>query len=403
MTRERLPRPALVVLICGAAIVSLTLGIRQSFGVFLMPVTVDLEVGRQVFGLAIAIQTLLTGLCGPIAGMLADRYGARWVLAAGAAIYTLGLWLAAASAGPASLVITLGVIIGVGMSAATLPVVLGAVGRIVPPQYRGVAFGVTTAGGSFGQFAVIPGAQALLDSFGWEWAFVLLSIGTLVALGCAFGMSDRPAPSGGGEQHGRAVDALREAAATRSYWCLALSFFVCGLHIGFIATHLPAYLADQGIGAATGAQALALVGLFNIFGSYIFGALGDRYGKKYLLSIIYGSRALLFAAVLLLPMTPGFALAFGAIMGFIWLGTVPPTSGLIAQIYGTRWLATLFGAVFMAHQIGGFLGAWFAGWLFDATGSYAVMWYLVIGFGVFAALVALPIDQRPLKRAAAGV
>lgn len=394
--KRSLQTGALTVLICGAIVITLGMGIRQSFGIFLKPVTADLEIGRQVFGLAIAVQTLLTGLLGPAAGMLSDRYGPQRVIATGALIYGLGLILTGFAQGPNSLVFTLGGVVGVGMSLLTLPVVLGAVGRVVSPAQRGTAFGLITAGGSFGQFAMVPGAQALITQFDWHWAFMLLSIGMAVAFATAFGLAHKAnaasAPAAG--EDASAFAALARAGRHPGYWLLTMSFFVCGFHVSFIATHMPAYLADRGIAASVAANSLALIGLFNIFGSYLFGTLCGRFAKKHLLSGIYAARALLFVLVISLPMSPGFALVFGAIMGFLWLGTVPPTSGLVAQLFGTRYLATLFGVVFMSHQIGGFLGAWFAGYLFDSTGSYQIAWLISIGLGVFGALVLMPLSEK---------
>ncbi len=387
---------AVTVLVCGAIVITLGMGVRQSFGIFLKPVTTDLEIGRQVFGLAIALQTLLTGLLGPAAGMLSDRFGPNRVIAAGTLIYGLGLVLAGLAQGPNSLVLTLGGVVGLGMSLLTLPVVLGAVGRVVTPAQRGTAFGLVTAGGSFGQFAMVPGAQALVSAFDWQTAFMLLSIAMAVAFAVSFGLAHK-ANAGGtvpaAGEDSSAWAALARAGRHPGYWLLTLSFFVCGFHVSFVATHLPAYLADRGISAAVAANALALIGLCNIFGSYLFGAACSRYAKKHLLSTIYAGRALLFVLILVLPMTPALALAFGAAIGFLWLGTVPPTSGLVAQLFGTRYLATLFGVVFMSHQIGGFLGAWFAGYLFDSTGSYNIAWMISIGLGVFGALVLLPVSE----------
>jgi predicted MFS family arabinose efflux permease len=396
-SRTSLQAGAMMVLICGALVITLGMGIRQSFGVFLKPVTADLEVGRQVFGLAIALQTLLTGLLGPLAGMLSDRFGPHRVVATGAAIYGLGLVLTGFAQGPNSLVFTLGGVVGVGMSLLTLPVVLGAVGRVVTPAQRGTAFGLVTAGGSFGQFAMVPGAQAMVTAFDWQWAFILLSIGMAVAFATAFGLAHKAnaasAPAAG--EDSSAFAAIARAARHPGYWLLTMSFFVCGFHVSFVATHLPAYLADRGISAGVAANSLALIGLCNIFGSYMFGAACSRYAKKHLLSGIYAARAALFVLVLVLPMTPALALVFGAAMGFLWLGTVPPTSGLVAQLFGTRYLATLFGVVFMSHQIGGFLGAWFAGYLFDTTGSYQIAWMISIGLGIFGALVLIPVGEKP--------
>lgn len=395
MSKRSLPAGVLLVLICGATVITLGMGIRQSFGLFLKPVTTDLEVGRQVFGLALALQTLLTGLLGPVAGILADRFGPHRVIATGSLIYGAGLLLTGLAQGPTSLVLTLGGVVGIGMSLLTLPVVLGAVGRVVPAERRGAAFGLITAGGSFGQFAMVPGAQALLSTFDWHAAFMLLAIGMAVAFATAFGLSHRdnaPSAPAAGEDSS-ATAALARATRDRNYLLITASFFVCGFHVSFVSTHLPAFLADRGISASVAAASLALIGLFNIAGSYLFGAWCGRVAKKRLLSLIYGGRALLFVLVLIVPMTPAFALAFGAMMGFLWLGTVPPTSGLVAQLFGTRYLSTLFGLVFMSHQIGGFLGAWFGGWLFDTTGTYQIAWLISIGLGVFGALVMWPVRE----------
>jgi len=397
VSTRSLPAGVLLVLICGATVITLGMGIRQSFGLFLKPVTADLEVGRQVFGLALAVQTLLTGLLGPVAGILADRLGPHRVIAAGSLIYGAGLLLTGLSQGPASLVLTLGGVVGIGMSLLTLPVVIGAVGRVVPAERRGAAFGLITAGGSFGQFAMVPGAQALLSGFDWHVAFMLLAIGMAVSFATAFGLAHRDnAPSTPAvDEDSSATAALARASRDRNYLLITASFFVCGFHVSFVSTHLPAFLADRGISASVAAGSLALIGLFNIAGSYLFGAWCGRYAKKRLLAIIYGGRALLFVLVLVIPMSPGFALLFGAMMGFLWLGTVPPTSGLVAQLFGTRYLSTLFGLVFMSHQIGGFLGAWFGGWLFDTTGTYQVAWLISIGLGVFGALVLWPVREMP--------
>lgn len=384
-----------LVMAAGVACLILAMGIRQSFGIFLTPVSMDLEVGRQAFGFAIAVQNLLWGLAQPVVGAATDRYGAVRVTIASTLLYATGLVLATFAAGTIGLTLSLGAVIGLALTGTTYATVLAAVGRVVPEEKRGMAFGLCTAAGSFGMFAVVPGAQALLDAYGWQTAFLLmaLAVGLLVPLSFGFAASDRLiAEKTGGPSLGAAV---REAGGHRGYWLLIAGFFVCGFQLTFVATHLPSYLADRGLPLEVTAWALAMIGLFNIAGSYLAGLLGSRFRQKRVLAVIYVARAVVIALFVALPVTPVTAVAFGAGIGFLWLSTVPLTSGLVAQMFGVRYMATLYGVVFASHQVGAFLGAWGGGLAYDLLGGYEAIWYASIALGLFAALVHLPIDDRP--------
>ena len=393
-------RTAKLVMVAGVVCLILAMGIRQSFGIFLAPIAMDLEVGRQVFGLAIALQNLLWGLAQPFAGAVADEFGAVKVTIAGAALYAVGLALAAFATDPLELNVTLGVLVGLALAGTTYVTVLGAVGRVVPPEKRSMAFGLCTAAGSFGMFAVVPGAQALLDVFDWRDAFLVLAVAIAALIPLAFGFagSDRLIR---GRATGQTITAaIREAREHSGYWLLNAGFFVCGFHVAFVATHLPAYLADQGLPPSVSAWSLAMIGLFNIFGSYLFGVLGGRFRQKWVLAAIYLARAVVIAVFLALPLSGLSAIAFGAAIGFLWLGTVPLTSGLVARVFGVRYLSMLYGVVFASHQVGAFLGAWGGGWAYDVLGSYESVWIASIGLALFAALIHLPIRDRPLVRLA---
>lgn len=387
-------RPA-VVIACGALIVTLAMGVRQTFGLFLPDMSAALDIGRGTFGLALAIQNLLFGLAQPFVGAIADRHGAGRVVAFGAILYALGLIGAAMASSAFSLHITFGVIVGMAQSATTFVVVLGAVGRVVPEAQRSLAFGIVTAGGSLGQFLIVPAGQMLLADFGYQTALMVLAGTVAVAAALSFGVAGKPQPIRSDQPIG---NALAEAVSNRSFQLLTAGFFVCGFHITFIATHFPAYLADKGLGTAIGGTVLALVGLFNIFGSYIFGLWGDHAPKKLLLSGLYATRGLIIVAYLLLPVSTLSSLVFAAAMGFLWLGTVPLTSGLIGQIFGVRYLSMLYGIVFLSHQVGSFFGAWMAGVLYDITGNYDAAWGASIALAVIAALLHLPIRAVPVAR-----
>ncbi|MEZ4614156.1 MAG: MFS transporter [Caldilineaceae bacterium] len=387
---------AVIIIICGALMVLLSMGIRQSFGVFLQPITGDLGIGRESFSLAVAIQNIIFGL--PIIGLLADRYGARWVAITSALLYVAGLALLGIVGSPTGLTLTLGVLIGVALSGTTYVVILGAVAQAVPVDKRSLAFGIITAMGSFGMFAMVPVSQQLLTLFGWRGAVTGLAVIVSGIVLLTFALPARPRQSAGwaADEQEPLFQVLQKAWRNGSYWLLIAGFFVCGFHVAFIATHLPAYLTDNQVAASASAMALAMIGLGNVVGSFLFGYLGDHYRKKFLLSLIYFGRAVVITLFLVLPISNVTAVAFGAAIGFLWLGTVPLTSGMIGQLFGVRYLATLYGFVFFSHQIGAFLGVWLGGRVYDTTGTYTAVWIAGIALGLFAALVHLPItDKRP--------
>jgi len=387
-------RSAIVAVAAAAFIVTISMGVRQSFGLLLQPIGRDLAIARESFGFAIALQNLLFGLVQPFVAALSERWGTRATLIGGALVYAVGLALAATIGSATGLVVSLGVLIGLAMSATTFVIVLGAVGRLVAPEQRSVAFGIVTAGGSLGQFAVVPLAQALIAAIGWRASLVGLGVLVLSIVVAAFGFRAARgdavlAPRVAGEPDWRLGEALRHASRHRPYWLLNGGFFVCGFHIAFVGTHLPAYLVDRGIAASVGAWSLALIGLFNIAGSYLFGVWGGRGSRPRLLAGLYAGRAVAIAAFIWLPLTPASALVFAAVFGFLWLGTVPLTSGAVASMFGLRHLSTLNGVVFLSHQVGAFFGAWWAGWLFDRTGSYLAIWQVSIALGVLAAVLSV--------------
>jgi MFS family permease len=386
-----------MVILCGGAIVTLSMGIRHAFGLFLQPMSADFGWGREVFSLAIALQNLAWGAAQPFTGFIADRYGAGRVLVAGAVLYVVGLVLMAASTTGFALAGSAGLLIGLGLSGTTFSVVYGVIGRTVSPEKRSTALGIAGAAGSFGQFMMVPVGQTLISNLGWVSALlVMAALGAMMVPLSSALVEKRSGHVGAGRRQ-TVGQAIGEAARHRGFWLLTLGFFVCGFQVVFIASHLPAYLADQGQPARVGMLALALVGLFNIFGTYGAGVLGGRYTKKYLLSALYVARAIVIAIFIGLPVTPLSAALFAAAMGLLWLSTVPLTNGIIAQVFGVQYLSMLSGFVFFSHQIGSFLGAWLGGYLFDATGSYHVVWILCIGLALVAALLNLPIDERPVS------
>ncbi|MEQ9811197.1 MAG: MFS transporter [Azospirillaceae bacterium] len=394
-TAPRWSRAALAAMIGGAIAVAIAFGVRQSMGVFTQPVSLEIGDGRAAFAFAIALQNLLFGVAQPFVGAIADRWGAGRVMVAGAALYALGLTIAAMAQDPLGLHVSLGVLVGLGLSGTTYVTVLGVVGRLVPPERRSIAFGLVTAAGSFGMFAMVPGAQGLIDWLDWRGALwvmvVLVSVLAATALGVR-GRSDNPA-AGSGELGFRATLAL--AARYRSYWYLVAGFFVCGFHIAFVAVHLTPYLTDGGIGLDVAVQALALIGLANIAGSYLFGQWGQRHSKRLLLAGIYAARGVTIVVFVLVPLSEATALAFGLVFGFLWLATVPLTSGLVATMFGTRYLSTLYGFVFFSHQVGSFLGAWLGGIAHDALGSYDAVWWASVALALFAAAIHWPIREVP--------
>jgi predicted MFS family arabinose efflux permease len=389
------------VIACGAAMVFISMGTRQSFGLFLQPITLDLAVGRETFSLAMAWQNLLFGL--PLIGILADRFGSRKIAIGGGLLYALSFLLLSATGSPAGLYLNLGVLAGTAIGCTSYVVVLGAAARAVAPDKRTSMFGIITALGSFGMFAVVPGVQWLIASAGWQTSFAVLAAFVGLTAIFALGFPGNNSVSDGNPSQTEAEKTLplslvlSSARRHSGYLLLTAGFFVCGFHVAFIATHLPAFLADNSVSKMAGATALAMIGLFNIFGSYLFGFLGDRLPKKYLLSSIYISRAIVISLFLVLPISNYSAIAFGCAIGFLWLATVPLTSGMVAQIFGIRYLSTLYGMVFFSHQIGSFLGVWLGGRVYDMVNSYDMVWILSILLGVAAAILHLPITDQPVK------
>jgi MFS family permease len=328
--------------------------------------------------------------------MLADRFGAGKVVLAGALLYAAGLWLMSASGSPGELYFSAGLLIGLGLSGTTFSIVYGVIGRAATPEKRTMALGIAGAAASFGQFVMVPGSQALIGWGGWAFALAVLAAVAFLMAPFSAALMENPHAHPGPQQ--TLGEALREARAQRSFWLLLLGYFTCGFQVVFIGSHLPAYLVDRGLSPRDGMMALALVGLFNIAGSFGAGWFGSRYSKKNLLALIYFGRTAAIVALLMLPLTPLTAAAFGVAMGFLWLGTVPLTNGIVAQIFGVRHLAMLSGFVFFSHQFGSFVGVWAGGWLFDRTGSYDIVWIIAAALGVIAGLVNLPIDERPLRR-----
>jgi len=390
-------RTPVLVLVCGAIILTLGLGIRASFGLFLQPMSTDLGWGRSHFSFAMALSNLIWGLAQPFFGAWADKKGAGRVVAVSGLLYAGGLALMPFSTTPLMLDASAGLMVGLGLSGVSFGVILGVVGRAFPPERRSLALGIASSGGSFGQFLMLPFGQLLISTLGWQTALLVLA-GTILAtvpLAAAMMEGRRPAATGAQQSLG---EALREAGAHSGFWYLTAGFFVCGFQVAFISVHLPAYLLDVKMTPAVGATALALIGLFNIAGSFVAGYLGGRFSKKYLLSGIYVLRAVIIALFLVLPVSPLTVYLFAAGIGFLWLGTVPLTNGLVAQIFGVRFVSMLFGIVFLSHQIGSFTGVWLGGYLFDATGSYDLVWIGSIALGVIAAILNLPIDERPVVR-----
>ncbi len=386
-------------LVAGSVITALSLGVRSTYGLFLDPVVEALGTGRGAFALAIAIQNLMWGLSQPVAGAVADRFGSARVLVGGTVLYAVGLVLMAGSDTTGSLYLSAGFVIGVGNGAASFAVVLAAIGRMAPPEKRSMALGVATAMGSVGQFFLVPAAQRLIDTAGWETAAVALAGVILVMLAFAPALRgravDHEPPAAPGVEPVPLRRELRRAAHSRSFRLLNGAFFVCGFHVTFIATHLASYSEDVGQTRAVAATALAMIGLFNIVGSLAAGLLGGRHSKTKLLSIIYASRALVIAGFVLIPASAATTVAFGALIGVLWLSTVPLTSGIVASQFGTAHTGTLFGIVFLAHQLGAFAGAWMGGSLADRVGSYDPVWWIAVGLGVLAALLHLIIDEGP--------
>jgi MFS family permease len=393
--------PALVIGM-GCLITLIAFGPRSTLGFFLTPLSSANHWGRDVFAFALALQNLLWGIGQPLGGMIADRFGTIRVVCAGALLYATGLVLMSHATSAPLLDASAGVLIGFGLAGCSFPVILAAFGKILPKEYRSIAFGFGTAAGSFGQFLYSPIAVVLMDTFGWQQTLIIFAVSMLGVLPLSLALATPPTTSTMEPVSTQSLrHALGEAFAHRSYILLVLGFFTCGFQLQFITVHMPSYLVDRGLSASVGGWTIATIGLFNIIGSVTAGWLGDRMPKRYLLAFIYFVRAAAILAFISFPVTTVSCLIFAAIMGLMWLSTVPPTNGIIALMFGTKWLATLAGFAFFSHQVGGFLGVWLGGIAFDRTGSYNVVWWLAILFGVLSALINLPIVEKPVERVAA--
>jgi predicted MFS family arabinose efflux permease len=387
------------VLICGAAIVTLSMGIRHGFGLWLQPMTMDRGWTRETFAFAIAIQNLTWGLAGPLTGMLADRFGAFRVLIVGSMLYAGGLVLMGLATTGTGLTGSAGVLLGLAQSGTTYAVVYGVIARNVSADQRSWAMGVTAAAGSFGQFLMVPLENGLIGGWGWQNALFVLGCLALAIVPLAWGLKE-PARQAAGAAVQSVGAALREAFAYKSFRLLMAGYFVCGFQVVFIGVHMPSYLKDHGLDPGVATTALALIGLFNVFGTYAAGSLGQRMAKRHILAAIYLLRGVAITLFVLLPLTPLSVYLFASVMGFLWLSTVPPTNAIVAQIFGVQYMSMLGGFVFLSHQIGSFMGVWLGGKLYDATGSYDVVWWIAVALSVFAALINLPVREFAIVRAA---
>ncbi|MDO8279783.1 MAG: MFS transporter [Burkholderiaceae bacterium] len=388
------------ILLCGATIVTLSMGVRHGFGLWMLPITQAQGWTRETFAMAIAIQNLSWGVAGIFAGMVADRFGAFKVVMAGGLIYAVGLAGMAAATTPLTFALTCGVLIGIAQAGTTYAVIFGVIGRNVPEHKRAGAMGMAAAAGSFGQFLMVPTEGFLISFFGWQQALSMLGFAVLLIVPLAYGLRE-PAFTGGApiKREQTIIQAIREAFKYPSFQLLTAGYFVCGFQVVFIGVHMPSYLKDKGLEPQVAGYALALIGLFNVVGTYAAGILSQRMAKKNVLSIIYASRSVGIALFLLAPLSPLSVYLFSAFMGIFWLSTVPPTSSLVAQIFGVQHMSMLGGFMFFTHQIGSFLGVWLGGLLYDRTGSYDVVWGIAIALGVFAALINLPIKEATIQRA----
>ena len=388
------------ILICGAAIVTLSMGIRHGFGLWLQPITQAQGWTRETFAFALAIQNLAWGVLGIFAGMVADRFGAFRVVVVGALLYALGLVGMALSTTGLMFTLTAGVLIGAAQAGTTYAVIYGVIGRNIPAERRSWAMGVAAAAGSFGQFLMVPVEGYLISYFGWQQALLVLAAAVLLAMPLALGLREPGmTTSAAAAKRDKSIwQALQEAMRYRSFQLLMAGYFVCGFQVVFIGVHMPSYLKDQGLSPQVAGYALALIGLFNVFGTFAAGVLGQTYAKRKILATIYLLRAVAIAIFLVVPLSPASVYVFSSVMGLLWLSTIPPTNALVAQIFGVQHLSMLGGFVFFSHQIGSFFGVWLGGFLYDRTGSYTVVWYIAIGLGIFAALINLPVRESPIVR-----
>jgi len=404
MSQHNKTLPMWQVLACGAAIVTLSMGVRHGFGLWLQPITQAQDWTRENFAMAIAIQNLTWGFAGIFSGMLADRFGAFRVIVTCAVLYALGLVGMAYSSTPAIFTVTAGVVIGIAQAGTTYAVIYGVIGRNVSAAKRSWAMGVAAAAGSFGQFLMVPTEGYLINTLGWQEALVWLALSCMLIIPLAYGLREPGFAGGATPNRDQSIlHALSEAMNYRSFQLLMAGYFVCGFQVVFIGVHMPSYLRDHGLSPEVASIALALIGLFNVFGTYIAGSLGQRLAKRKILSFIYFSRSVTIVLFLLAPLTPMSVYTFSSVMGLLWLSTVPPTNAVVAQIFGVAHMSMLGGFVFFSHQIGSFMGVWLGGYLYDKTGSYDIVWYIAIALGVFAALVNLPVKEHAIERELTGV
>ncbi len=395
---ERIWHKPLFVLIASALIVFTSFGIRQSFGLFMLPITSDLGWGRETLSLSLATQNLMIGIAAPFAGALAARWGAPRTVALGGVVFGLGILVMSQSMTPAGMFAGAGLMAGIGLGACGLPLILATVAQVAPEANRSLWLGVATACATGGQLMVVPLTQSLLSDYDWVIALLVLSMLAGMIVPMAFSMSAAITPETGKDTDIDIGQAIREAAGHRGFLLLTTGFYVCGFHVAFIAVHLPSYLVDRGASPALGATALMLIAFFNMIGAWGSGWLSGRVSKKYILSTIYVVRSLIILIFITLPMGPITVVVFAASIGLMWLSTVPPTSGLVAQIFGTRYMGMLYGVVYLSHQLGSFTGVWLGGLIFDATGNYDIIWRFAIGLGITSALLHLPINDRPVDR-----
>ncbi len=400
MQDKKLPMGQL--LLCGAMIVTLSMGIRHGFGLWLQPITQAQNWSRETFSFALAVQNLSWGFFGIFAGMLADKFGAFKVIVGGALLYAAGLAGMALSTSPLMFTLTTGILIGAAQAGTTYAVIYGVIGRNIDPAKRSWAMGVAAAAGSFGQFLMVPTEGYLISTFGWQQALLTLSAAVFLIMPLALFLRESSFAAGGtpAVRHQSITQALTEAFKYPSFQLLMAGYFVCGFQVVFIGVHMPSYLKDKGLSPQVASYALALIGLFNVFGTYIAGSLGQKMAKKKILSFIYFARAAVISIFLIVPLSPASVYIFASAMGLLWLSTVPPTNAAVAQIFGISHLSMLSGFVFFSHQIGSFMGVWLGGVLYDKTGSYDIVWYISIALGVFAGLVNLPIREVAIERLA---
>jgi MFS family permease len=393
------PLPIWQVLLCAAAILTLSMGVRHGFGLWLQPITQAQNWTRENFAFAIALQNLTWGFAGIFSGMLADRFGAFRVIVTCAALYAMGLVGMAYSPTPAVFTASAGILIGIAQAGTTYAVIYGVIGRNVSAERRSWAMGVAAAAGSFGQFLMVPIEGYLISSLGWQEALVWLGLVALICIPLAYGLREPSFMGGTAPKRDQSIlQALREAFQYPSFQLLMAGYFVCGFQVVFIGVHMPSYLKDKGLSPEVASMALALIGLFNVFGTYAAGVLGQRLAKRKILSFIYLMRSVAIVLFLLAPLTPISVYVFASAMGLLWLSTVPPTNAIVAQIFGIAHLSMLGGFVFFSHQIGSFMGVWLGGYLYDKTGSYDIVWYIAIALGIFACIVNLPVRETAIER-----